>query len=113
LDGDEPLQLVIVGEIDEAETASTENFFDAVATDVLRLRSGNSIDGGLVVAVPLVIRCDRGSRGEGHAFRPGMTQRANQPVWRLLEPLQDRFTGRTAFHMRGDRILCGGREVAP
>jgi hypothetical protein len=30
-----------VGEIDEAETALTENLLDAVATDVLRLRGGN------------------------------------------------------------------------
>ena len=55
LDGDEPLQLVVVGEIDEAEAALTEDFLDAVATDVLRLRGGNAIDGGLVVAARLVI----------------------------------------------------------
>jgi hypothetical protein len=41
VDGDKPLQLVIVGEIDEAEATVTEDFFNAVATDVLRLRSGN------------------------------------------------------------------------
>src|SRR5205823_4455484 len=55
LDGDEPLQLVIVGEIDKPETALTDDFFDAVATDVLRLRSGKGINGGLVVAARLVI----------------------------------------------------------
>ena len=41
LDGHESLQLVIVGKVDEAETALTEDFLDAVATDVLRFRSGN------------------------------------------------------------------------
>jgi hypothetical protein len=34
LDCDAPLQLVVVSEIDKAETALTENFLDAVATDV-------------------------------------------------------------------------------
>ncbi len=55
LDGDEPLQLVVVGEVDEAEAALAQDFLDAVATDVLRLRGGNTIDGGLVVAARLVI----------------------------------------------------------
>ena len=34
LDGDQTLQLVIVGEVAEAESALTEDFLDAVATDV-------------------------------------------------------------------------------
>jgi hypothetical protein len=34
LDRDGPLQLVVVGQVNEAESALTENFLDAVATDV-------------------------------------------------------------------------------
>jgi hypothetical protein len=55
VDGDEPLQLLVVGEIDKAETALTENLFDAVTTDVLQLRGGNGWVGGLVVAARLII----------------------------------------------------------
>ena len=55
LDGDEPLQLIIVGQIDEAEAALTEHFLDAVATNLLWLRSGNGGGGGLVVAARMII----------------------------------------------------------
>ena len=39
LDGDEPLQLVVVGEVDEAEAALAQDLLDPVATDV---RGGGS-----------------------------------------------------------------------
>ena len=43
LDGDRPLQLVVVGQIDDAEAALSQDSFHPVATDVLRRRSGSFI----------------------------------------------------------------------
>ena len=40
LDGDEPLQLLVVGQVDEAEAALAQDFLDPVATDSLGLREG-------------------------------------------------------------------------
>ena len=36
LDGNKPLQLFIVGLVDQAKAALAEDFFDAIATDILR-----------------------------------------------------------------------------
>ena len=36
LDGDEPLQLVVVGQVDEAEAALAQDSFHPVATDAFR-----------------------------------------------------------------------------
>jgi hypothetical protein len=41
---DRPLQLLVVGQVNEAETALTENFLDAVSTDV---RGGGRNTNGL------------------------------------------------------------------
>ena len=45
LDCHESLQLLVVGEVDEAEAAFAQHFLDPIATDVLRL-GGSGIDGG-------------------------------------------------------------------
>ena len=55
LNGDEPLQLIVVGQIDEAEAALTEDLLYAVATNVLWLRSGNGGGGGLVATARMII----------------------------------------------------------
>ena len=43
LDGDEPLQLLVLRQIDEAETALSQHSFDAVATDPLRRLGGDLV----------------------------------------------------------------------
>ncbi len=43
LDGDEPIQLLVVGQIDEAEAPFAQHFLDAVATNLLERLSGRSI----------------------------------------------------------------------
>jgi hypothetical protein len=45
LDSDEALQLVIVGQVNQTETASAKDFFHPVATDVLRCRIGSFVHG--------------------------------------------------------------------
>ena len=50
LDGDEPLQLVIVGEVDEAEAAFAQDPFDPIATDVCG-QDGIGINSGQIRAV--------------------------------------------------------------
>jgi hypothetical protein len=52
-----PLQLVVVGEIDEAEAAQTEDFLDTVATDSRWHRFGSAKSGTLIVAARLVSIC--------------------------------------------------------
>src|SRR5262245_33455017 len=61
LDSDEPLQLVIVGEIDEAETALTEDFLDSITTDVRwRSRIGRgSLPSGFVYRLVRIVHTDR------------------------------------------------------
>ena len=56
LDGDKPLQLVVVGEVNEAEPALAQNFLDPVATDVRR-HGGSAINGGCFPAVRLEGTC--------------------------------------------------------
>ncbi len=55
-----PLQLVVVGEIDQAEAAFSQDFLDAVATDELWQRFGNGINGELFFAARLVSACSFG-----------------------------------------------------
>ena len=55
LDGNGPVQLLILGQIDKAEAAFAEDLLDAVATDVLWLRSGNGGGGALVFAARMII----------------------------------------------------------
>ena len=70
LDRDERLQLVVVSQINQTEPAPSQDLPDAVATDVLRLRSGSDIDGGLVVAARLVIGSNCGViHGSGRPSR--------------------------------------------
>ena len=45
LDGDEPLQLLVVGQVDEAEAAFAQDSLDPVATDALGLLGGNLVHG--------------------------------------------------------------------
>jgi hypothetical protein len=45
LDGDETLQLVVVGEIDHAETTLPQQALDPIAADVLRCRSDSLVLG--------------------------------------------------------------------
>ena len=49
LDRDETLQLLVVGEIDEAEAAPSQQFLDPVSTDALRLLDDNFVNGRLLV----------------------------------------------------------------
>jgi hypothetical protein len=44
-DGHEPLQLVVVSEIDDAENSFSQDSFHAVATDALQCLSGSFIHG--------------------------------------------------------------------
>ena len=53
LDGDETLQLVVVGEVDEAEAAFAQDFLDPVATDLLRTCFGCTFI--LLDGVPFVV----------------------------------------------------------
>ena len=53
LDGDGPVQLLILGQIDEAEAPFAQHFLDPVATDPLRACSGRTFI--LLDGVPLVI----------------------------------------------------------
>jgi len=48
LDGHEPLQLVVVGEVDEAEAAPAQHLLDPVATDLVRKCGRGVSDGGCV-----------------------------------------------------------------
>jgi len=57
LDGDEPLQLVVVGEVDEAEAALTQHILDSVATDLLGKWVCGVIDCGGVRVTRLVRTC--------------------------------------------------------
>ena len=43
LDGDQPLQLLIVGQIDEAKASLAQYLFDAVAANLLRLLRRRSV----------------------------------------------------------------------
>ena len=43
LDGDESLQLLVLRQIDEAETSPSQDSFDAVAADSLRRLGGNLV----------------------------------------------------------------------
>ena len=77
LDGHEPLQLVVVGQVDEAEAALAQHLLDPVATDVLRLGGGNGQGGGLVIVARLVVA---GSFGIKH----GLYRPAEQAPWQQM-----------------------------
>src|SRR5262249_20627716 len=55
LDGDGPLQLVVVGQIDEAEAALAQDLLDAVSTNVLR-HIGDGVNGGGSVCGSRLVR---------------------------------------------------------
>jgi hypothetical protein len=54
LDGDRPLQLLVVGQVDDTEAASAQDSLHPVAADALRPRSGTLVNGGRLVWTRLV-----------------------------------------------------------
>src|SRR5262249_7850851 len=52
-----PLQLVVVGEVDQAEAAFSQDFLDAIATNALWYRFGKGINWGPFFAARVVSTC--------------------------------------------------------
>jgi hypothetical protein len=66
LNGYQPLQLVVVGQVNQTESASAQDSFHSVAADVLRCRSGNFINGsGLERACLVGVVHGQSSSGPG------------------------------------------------
>ena len=78
LDGDESLQLLVVSQIDEAETAFSQNSFDAVAPDPLWRLGGNLVQiyrrlrEGLIKFVHGPFPLRRGFLVSGELYRLGV-----------------------------------------
>ena len=113
LDGDEPLQLVVVGQVDEAEAALAQDPLDAVATDPVRLFSGHTLI--LRDRLPLVILRQRlgiqfAHVGVGSLNKAGRRQNSIELLQILSRPTLE-ITRRPRFNRENPRQANGLQQT--